>query len=326
MYRYKQEPPFCVQIEMTEGCNLRCPFCAINSIRPKEQFYKHLTVEAAEDIAEKIASVGWNSRIEFAMHGEPTMNPKFLEIIHVFRRRLEKNVLIMESNGVGWVRHTADKIIEAFNVGINNLAIEDYKTVDFLERIRPRIYGMQELLKGMGVKVYEYPGDREGNPHQRGKFKKLTFIADISEASSGTHSSIHNSAGLAGKPNDRRANERCAKPFREISVRWDGSVAICCNDWRGNYKVGNVLEAKSLDDIWQSDQFIAARLKLYAGQRDFGPCNGCDASSYRLGLLPDKFGKESLPKPDKEAKIIIKKALAGKTLTPPILRPWEKEK
>ena len=29
----KQNPPYCVQIELTEGCNLACAFCGIASIR-----------------------------------------------------------------------------------------------------------------------------------------------------------------------------------------------------------------------------------------------------------------------------------------------------
>ena len=28
-----QEPPFCIQFELTEGCNLACSFCGIQGIR-----------------------------------------------------------------------------------------------------------------------------------------------------------------------------------------------------------------------------------------------------------------------------------------------------
>lgn len=324
MYRYEQEAPFCIQVELCEGCNLVCPFCAISSIRNEDRegyYYQYLSTENAGKIAERIAETGWTSRIEFAMHGEPSMNPKFREIVRIFNIMLkEKNLLIMESNGAGFVKKPLDKIIGMFNAGIDNLALEDYKNVHLIEKIRPMAYGLQNVLRTMGVEIYEYPKESEGNPHQRGKRRKLSFLADISEAASGTHSEIHNSAGLAGKK--VKCSEKCAKPFREIAIRWDGSVAICCNDWRGDYKVGNVLETP-LKKIWQSDAFNAARLKLYHGQRDFGPCDGCNARSYRVGLLPDKLGKVDLPRPDDEVKQVIKRCLTGKPYTDPVLRPWE---
>jgi radical SAM protein with 4Fe4S-binding SPASM domain len=107
-----------------------------------------------------------------------------------------------------------------------------------------------------------------------------------------------------------------------MSIRWDGSVAICCNDWRGTYKAGNVVE-DGLVEVWNSAAMDAARRKLYHGMRDFGPCKGCNATSYRVGLLPDKMGKVDLPKPTPRDRDLINRALAGKPYTVAVLRPWE---
>jgi hypothetical protein len=79
-----------------------------------------------------------------------------------------------------------------------------------------------------------------------------------------------------------------------------------------------------LDEVWNGDAMYAARVKLYHGERDFGPCAKCDATSYRVGLLPDKLGKQTLPKPDAKVKAMLAKALAGKPYATPVLRPWEK--
>ena len=152
----------------------------------------------------------------------------------------------------------------------------------------------------------------------------VSFIQDISLADKGTHSLLNNHAGSGSPPNQNKQGKRCAKPFRELSVRWDGNVAICCNDWRGLYKCGNVVK-DGLNAVWQSKAMGAARVKLYQGQRDFGPCNGCDAHSYRVGLLPDKYGKDSLPLPDSTTLADIDDALRGDPYTQPVLRPWEKK-
>ena len=96
------------------------------------------------------------------------------------------------------------------------------------------------------------------------------------------------------------------------------------DDWRGEYKCGNMLET-NIVDIWHGEEFNASRKKLYHGERDFGPCNGCDALSYRPGLLPDPKGKETLPKVTKEDYKAINKALDGQSYAEHVRRPWEKD-
>jgi len=87
---YQQGNPYCIQVELSEGCNLRCSFCGLNGIRGKENNYKFMTLETAERVASDMKEYGWNSRVEFAMHGEPTMNPHFVEIIAIFRKHFER--------------------------------------------------------------------------------------------------------------------------------------------------------------------------------------------------------------------------------------------
>ncbi len=132
-----------------------------------------------------------------------------------------------------------------------------------------------------------------------------------------------NNHGGAGAPKNQNAQgKRCAKPFREISFRWDGNVAVCCNDWRGEMPIGSIHHL-SLDNIWHHPRFYSARRKLYAGERDFGACNGCDALSYRPGLLPDHLGQQYLEAPDDLDAEIIANALMEGPLTTPVKRAWE---
>src|SRR5205814_2147465 len=112
--------------------------------------------------------------------------------------------------------------------------------------------------------------------HNRVKHKRFVIIAPIDLSSHGTHSSLNNHCGAGGPLDESMKHARCAKPFREISVRWDGSVSICCNDWRGVYKIGNVFKTP-IKDLWQSPRFNAARHKLLHYDRDFAPCLGCNA-------------------------------------------------
>jgi MoaA/NifB/PqqE/SkfB family radical SAM enzyme len=329
---YKQEPPFAVQIELVEGCNLRCAFCGLNGIRGKDNNYKCMEPGQLANIVEQIVEAGWSPRIEFAMHGEPTQHPVYSHMIEVARKHGPELHLMMTSNGSGLLRKpgAVENILTLFQSGLNVLALDNYESVNFVPKLLERLGDADDkisnkLFDDLNLQLYDYPKEKAGNPHSRRKpFERiLTVIRDISKADKGTHSRLSNHAGAAAPRTDSHMGKRCAKPFRELSIRWDGSVAICCDDWRGVYKCGNVVK-DGLIDVWNGPSFVAARKKLYHGLRDFGPCKGCNARSYRVGLLPDKKGAVKLPKPDAKDLTTIEQSIAGPPLTTPVLRPWEK--
>ena len=325
---YYQDPPNAIQIELVEGCNLACSFCGIQSIRengadgPEDIHgkasapYKNLSLNDAKAIAEAIKKSGWNPRLEFAMHGEPTMHPICAEIIRQFRMILPKAPMMMTSNGGGLLKDTEESVNRLMDAGLNVLFLDNYDRIKIVDKIKERYNGPHP--------VYEYPADRAANPHRRRKVTQHDIVVgmDLTLATSGTHAQVSNHAGNAFPLNHEQDGKRCAKPFREMSIRWDGNVAICCNDWVGWYKCGNVLETP-LEEIWQGDAFHAARTKLYHGQRDFGPCNGCDNTTLRNGLLPDRMGREELPEPTQETETAIENALSGGTYTPRVKKHYD---
>lgn len=317
---YKQEPPFSVQIEPVEGCPLRCDFCGLNGIRGKEHIYKPMSSHTAEQIANAIRDIGWNCRIEFAMHGEPTIHDELNYMITMFRDRLPKNYFLLTTNGYGFRRGAAYKITTLLEHGLDCIAIDRYNGITWSDLIKRQL-----LEKKIEVMMYPEHGNI-ANPHRREKKQRIVFLASIDITSKGTHGkTIFGNHCGAGAPLDFSAKEkRCARPFRELSFRWDGSVAICCNDWRGFYNIGNINDL-TLEQLWQHPRFRVARKKLYQGQRDFGPCSGCNHKSYRVGFLPDKKGKQELGKCNSRDSKIIQEALSGKPLTEPIWRPWENE-
>jgi len=321
---YEQPAPYAVQLEAVEGCNLACSFCGINGIREKQGGpYKRMTLETAERIAVALNAEGWNPRIEFAMHGEPTMHDDLAALLRVFRSVNKAWQLMVTTNGAGLFKQPGPiaNIKALFDAGLNVLAVDDYQYVQISTKLRAAINA-----EALGVPIHEYPSEADYSPHNR--YTKATrfvvFIQDISLASTGTHSSLNNHAGAAAPPNESAQGKRCAKPFRELSFRWDGNVALCCNDWRGLYKCGNINDT-ALENIWNGPAMQAARRYLYAGERTFGPCKGCDARSHRVGLLPDKYGKVELAPPDADTAAEVEHATSGPSYTTPVQREWEKQ-
>lgn len=310
------DPPFALQIEPVEGCSLACSFCGISSIRENganategvhgknSAPYRFMDEKTLIHVMKEVRRLGWNPRIELAMHGEPSMHPDLPRLVKIIRHYGPKLHIQVTSNGSGLM--TAEKIAAIMEAGCNLLALDDYKHAKFLDRIRP-------LLNDIGYPVYEYPKDPEGNPHKRSTKQRIVIINDISENTSGNHQLTNqggNSFAKAAEPLARR----CAKPFRELSIRWDGNVALCCDDWKGSYKIGNVNENK-LDDIWFHPRYEAARRRLYDKDRNFGPCQGCDVTTSRDGLLPDKMGRGKMELPDDESERFLAQALRGRVFT-----------
>jgi MoaA/NifB/PqqE/SkfB family radical SAM enzyme len=309
----KQESPFAIQIELTEGCNLFCSFCGIHGIRSSAKDYKFMNPGIAVVIAEQIKRTGWNCRIEFAMHGEPTLHPEFKQIITIFRMFLPHHQLMMLTNGIGLLPMPKVEVNRLFYSGLNVLGIDAYNHNPYWKKIAKKVHGRF------------YPEEGK-SPHSRfpKRAREVIYIQDIKEAKSGGHSTLNNHCGCAAPPLKTPMKQRCAKPFREMSIRWDGKIALCCNDWRGHYFCGDI-SVSGLEEIWNNRAFQIARKMLYNNDRNFIPCKWCDAKSYRIGLLPDKKGKEALAEPTKiEKKWIAQHATKSKTLTKIIKRKWEK--
>jgi hypothetical protein len=320
MTSYKQGSPFTLKLEPTEGCTLACWFCGIQAIRDngadratevhgtKSSPFRFMTLETLALITDGLAKLGWNPRWEIAGRGEPTMNPDLVQMVSIIRADLPLATIILTTNGAGLFQKI-DRITALFKAGLNTLALDDYKHAAYLPKIREWIAAHCESP------VYEYPQQKEGNPYRRTKPKdqRIIILRDISEGGgvrriTNQGDALHDAKTYPMDP--------CAKPFREMTFRWDGRMSLCCDDWPGHYKVGSIHDTTLLD-LWHSPEMDAARRALLQGKRVFRPCLGCDVQTKRNGLLPDKMGKDRDAMPFLQEHLkIAKTAASGPVQTP----------
>lgn len=296
----EQIPPLSIQIELTEGCNLGCNFCGLRGMRKDgREPWRFMKEETAKRIADEIVRMGWGSRLIFSMHGEPTLNPFGLNIIRMFRKKLPNSVFSIMSNGYGIVHNlatnevrTREEIVSVIHkyrrAGMNDLILDYYSKKGDAATVYDIVSKIDEFTfetLSSGVKLYS------SNPN---KFRILFNPPIQTKGAINRH--LCNHCGAAAPLDFSYQGKRCARPFREMTFRYDGSVALCCNDFRGEYPIGNIMK-KDIDALWQHKRFKAARILLFAGERSFKPCYGCNALSHRVGLLPDRMGKFTMPKP-----------------------------
>ena len=314
---YRQEAPFTILIEPTEGCNLGCSFCGLRGMREKgTKPWNYMTLETAEKIASEIQRVGWKSKIVFVQHGEPTLNEKIFEIVAIFRSKLPNTVFHMYSNGYGCNRaKNADEYVERmFEAGIDNLIIDCYSDNgdwNFVNKLKK--YSDKVLFYGKGVSLYT-------NNHK----KRILLLPPIQEKDTNRITrKLANHAGAAAPKDYSYNNKRCAMPFRELAFRYDGNVSLCCDDFRGEYPIASIYDTQ-IDDIWNHPRFQAARIMLYNRDRNFTPCSGCTNVSMRVGFLPDHAGQDTMPAISKIAKKIATENCKNGPLATIVKRKWEK--
>lgn len=279
--------PWCVQVELTEGCNRICSFCGINGIREKAGNFKYMTLETAELLIAQMVEYTPNARIEFAMHGEPLQNPDHLWILSMFRAALPKAQMMVTTNGRVLQKKMQERLSKLFATGINFVMLDTYYPE------RDDIRAEAATLTDFAVQDYYDDLEPKGwSPYanHKGQVWGLVVLMDDIGARDGEAPSrkLHNHAGsvpdmpIPAQP----LKKTCTKPFREISVTWNGEVRLCCEDWIGRYVAGNVHDIH-MRDIWLGPAMESARAKLQNKERDFGACRACDAGSgMRVGLLP----------------------------------------
>jgi radical SAM protein with 4Fe4S-binding SPASM domain len=291
--------PWSVQLELTEGCNRLCTFCGLNGIREAVgQPYHFMGIEVAELTAKQLAQLCPNARVEFAMHGEPTLHPEWEEIIGLFRRYLPNTQFQLTTNGRTWMRDKKSRnpvethAMKAFDAGIDIVILDTYE---------PERTKLQQLASEVSrVKVLDFydeciPQGISPYYNYKRKITGLIIVMDdigIRSGESGSRTLMNHAGNAADQPiPDEPYSRTCTQPFREITVCYNGNVNICCMDWGHEYTCGNVKE-RTLHSIWWGPEFTAARKFLQQKERGFSPCDRCNAKSgTRAGLLP----KLSLP-------------------------------
>lgn len=311
--------PNTVQIELVQGCNRQCKFCGTGGIERKiHTIEKDVLIRQCDLIRES----GYNPRILLAGHGEPTLHPKFYACIKLMRKKLPGHWIQILTNGY-LIHKNPQALSKMFEYGINDVSLDEYSDNKFDDAALQAVLTDLEARTGIHVDMVRMGSGVPLYAPKSAKKHRLLIIPAIDESSVGASRVLTNHCGAGGVPNERYQHRVCTRIFRELVFRWDGWVALCCQDFRGQYPIINCMDpvVTCLDDIWRHDRFEAARRILYHEKRAFFPCNICDLMPIREGLLPDHLGKETMERPTKKDWKIVSEEHPA--LAKPRLRAWE---
>ncbi len=235
-----------IEIETINRCNGICSFCPINSkIDPREK--KIMSQELFEKIINELAELNYNGRIALFSNNEPMLDNRIIDLYEYCRRRLPNAWLFMFTNGTLLSLEKCKELVPL----LDELIIDNYN---------------QELkLIPNSEKIVQYC---EENEKLR---EKVTVVLRKPNEILSTR------GGDAPNRNDMISygDATCILPFKQMIVRPDGKVSLCCNDPLGRETLGD-LAKESLIDVWYGEKFSQVREALYVGRSEWKHCVYCD--------------------------------------------------
>lgn len=238
-----------VEVETINRCNGVCSFCPVNrNADPREE--KRMERGLFEEIVGQLAEMDYAGRFTTFSNNEPLLDERIIEWNAYAREHLPHARMHLFTNGT---LLTLDKFLALADI-LDELVIDNYQ--QDLQLIKPC------------REIQEYCAR---HPELA---RKVTIVLRKPQeilTSRGGDAPNRKSVGDYGK-------DRCLLPFKQLIIRPDGKVSLCCNDATGKYTLGD-LTKESIRDVWYGPRFKMVRECLYKGRENWGNCRGCDTFS-----------------------------------------------
>lgn len=283
--------PSKIQIQTVNLCNYGCPMCpypqtsaGVSRAEMEPGLLRKLVGEVRE--------AGRKVKLCLMLQNEPLLDRRFTDFLD-YAHAAEDAVSSVHTitNGSALSAELLDRLTgyERFHltVSVNATDAERYQKIherDFWKRINGLLTRWQGERSRVRVSFVLDSGSlEEGRAFQRywrdEQGYQVRFVPINSRINSVTL-----------PPDSLLAEDdfgHCHYPVDTLNVLVDGSVILCCNDWKHELRFGN-LHASSIREVWNSPGLVKFREAAVRGDlRKFAICKGCDypiRSSRRIAL------------------------------------------
>ena len=277
--------PNMVHIEPTNVCNLRCVMCPhAFQINRKKGFMEF-------DLFKRIIDELKGTPAEFIyLHqfGESLLHKDFFKMVRYAKAAgiqvgFSTNATLLDqrnssellASGLDFLTLSLDggtsEIYEKYRIGADWKEVES-KCLNFLE-LRSRhdrgnrmhvvaqtisMKGNENSLQKLMDEFGRFPISFTNKPFNEwgGKFDEITNLSTNSDPTKGV---------------DR---QRCEKPYKLLTIEWDGTVVPCTRFFDNQYVYGTFPQ-KSLREIWNGEAARNFRRLHLSNRRDIDFCNTC---------------------------------------------------
>lgn len=286
-YRYDIYPlskkiddyPPCLQIEPSSICNFRCVFCYQTDDELTKKINGHMGFMDFDLFKNIIDQAEGNVEfVTLASRGEPTIHPKFNELMEYMRDKFiglkintnasrlteEKCHAILQSNA-STIVFSADAATEPLysSMRVNGKLEQTLKNVENFQNIRSKHYVKSSIISRVsGV-----------------KFAKEQSLGDMERTWGGLVDQVafvdYNPWENSYERKLSEESEPCSDLWRRMFIWWDGKTNPCDVDYLSKLKIGNIKE-HSLSDLWKNKAYNSLRANHINKNREkIEPCRRC---------------------------------------------------
>lgn len=291
--KYANLAPFpkIIDVELTSACNFRCKMCPTGNLsltRPAgfmEANTFSTIVEQCQDHGTALRLIGW---------GEPLLHSRCVEMIE--EASFCGLLTHINTNGSKLDQQTAKALINAelsslkFSFqGVDRKSYEEMRGTDYFDGLLETARLVKELR---GTRPSPYLHISTSITYEAPEIvaafrERAALLADSVTIGHTTFDYMDWKAARL-RPHEKELLERlaglqtvekrhptpCPEIYDKLSIHFDGTVRVCCNDYDGVTNLGNVNETP-LAEIWRHKQIEDYRKSVAKGEYTGPLCTNC---------------------------------------------------
>jgi radical SAM protein with 4Fe4S-binding SPASM domain len=241
-----------IDLELHSNCNRNCFFCprftdrtGIRKDQNGKKINKKMPTWKVFDILDQAADLDYTGIVTFHRLSEPFLDKRILKVIKY-----------------------------ANNKG---LFTWEFTNGDVLKKDPLLCKNIDGVLKNITIGLYDYKSEKEKKEQIKfwnNRFNKTKVYFSLAAE----FPLIRQNAKLYNDKLERKQKTRKYPCFRtrELLIRYDGEVSLCCQDDQCNFRLGNVFN-NSLKELWWSKKHIdiVNSLKQPGGRNQYSLCSNC---------------------------------------------------
>lgn len=254
-----------IELCVAEACNRKCSFCPRANPKLYPNLLKFMDLTLVRKLSKELGDFDFHGNIHLCGFGEPLLHKDIVEIVSILRKDVPLAHIEITTNGDVLTPNLLRSLNQS---GLSLINIDCY---DSPEQVGQRLSMLEEA------------------DFSNFRIREHYLTEDVPLEDQMVKFGYNNRAGALGNllEIEEPLNKKCYYPFYRLTVDWDGSIVLCCNDWNRSHGFLGDLNTQSLAEIWLSDSFKSIRSLLIKGQRTGPACSKCNVNG-------ELFGKESV--------------------------------
>lgn len=261
-----------VNIETSTFCNRKCVYCPLSRFDRTEQ--KRMSDDVFDAIIRGLGGVAYSSTVSLSLYNEPLADEGFAQRIALARSALPGAFIKFNSKGDYLTRALLDRLAGA---GANAIFVTLHPAANAPYEDGDRRLQIQAFLSRLGLEGgidQMLPRQHiESNVFYQGM--RVRVMADNWEAAG------NNRAGTLEFLSAREPRTSpCVRPFRELTISYDGYVYPCCQFFPDSpssipHRAGRVETEEDVFRLYASSRLAGYRRNLFCFGPKQLPCDRC---------------------------------------------------